>query len=59
MKAFDDLPAAVRESIVARLMRVQNRAKGIGWGYGDFVDDVVRTLEARRERGTRSGAVER
>jgi hypothetical protein len=52
-RAFDDLTEDARETTIARLVCVRNRAKNIGWGYGDFVDDVVRTLESRKP-GTRS-----
>ena len=59
VKAFDDLPEAVREATVERLARVRNRAKSIGWGYGDFVDDVVTRLDAEREPGSPSRAGQR
>jgi hypothetical protein len=50
VKAFKELPASVQATTVARLTRIRNRAKDIGWGYGDFVADVVRTLEKRAAR---------
>jgi hypothetical protein len=53
-KAFDDLPAAVRNNTITRLERIRSRAKHIGWGYGDFVADIVTTLERRRAPSTRS-----
>jgi hypothetical protein len=59
VKAFDDLPEATRKTTLARLAGVRKRAKNIGWGYGDFVDDVVRTLEHRKEQGARSRADQR
>jgi hypothetical protein len=59
VKAFDDLPEAARKTTLARLAGVRNRAKNIGWGYGDFVDNVVRTLEGRKEHGARSRADQR
>ena len=49
VKALDELPATVRATAVARLTHVRDRAKDIGWGYGDFVDDVVGRLERRAE----------
>jgi hypothetical protein len=45
--AFEELPANVKATARARLTRIRNRAKGIGWGYGDFVSDVVAALERR------------
>jgi hypothetical protein len=53
-KAFNDLPEAVRKTALARLERIRSRAKHIGWGYGDFVDDIVTTLERRHASSTRS-----
>jgi len=46
-EAFDQLPASVRSATLARLVRVRNRGKSIGWGYGDYLDDVVSALEGR------------
>ena len=48
-KAFDELPATVRATAVARLTRVRARGMNIGWGYGDLLDDEVRKLERRAE----------
>ena len=45
VKALQELPPTVQARAVARLTHVRDRAKDIGWGYGDFVDDVVRSLE--------------
>jgi hypothetical protein len=53
-KGFDDLPEAVRSNTITRLERIRSRAKHIGWGYGDVVDDIVTTLERRRAPSTRS-----
>lgn len=58
-KVFADLPEAVRETTLARLERIRSRARNIGWGYGDDVDDIVTTLERRRTPRTRSRASQR
>ena len=49
VKALDELPATVRATAVDRLIHVRDRAKNIGWGYGDALNDVVRRLERRAE----------
>jgi hypothetical protein len=38
------LPAAARTKALGRLDWVCRRADAIGWGYGDYVDDVVARL---------------
>lgn len=48
-KAFDELPARARCTMTARLRRVRDRGKDIGWGYGDLLDQVVTKIE-RRDR---------
>jgi hypothetical protein len=53
-KAFNDLPEPLRRTALARLERIRSRAKHIGWGYGDFVDDIVTMLERHRAPSTRS-----
>jgi hypothetical protein len=57
--AFTDLPEAVRETTLMRLGRIRSRARHIGWGYGDDVDDMVSTLERRHASRTRSRASRR
>ena len=44
-KAWTDLSAEARAEATQRLEWVQKRAKAIGWGYGDYVDDVVSALQ--------------
>lgn len=53
--AFDTLPATERANARARLERIQARAKHIGWGFGDAVDEVVHALDARAKRGRVDG----
>jgi len=45
-KSWRDLPAEARTKASARLDWVRERAKAIGWGYGDYVDDVVARLNS-------------
>jgi hypothetical protein len=52
-KAFDDLPVENRATVLRRLDRVRDRAKNIGWGYGDCVADVVARIEARATSAAR------
>lgn len=59
VKAFDALPVIARATTVARLTRVRDRARNIGWGYGDFLDDVVRMLERCAEPRPRTRAARR
>src|SRR6266567_5859002 len=40
------LTAAARASAEERLDRVRDRASPIGWGYSDYLDDVVAKLQA-------------
>src|SRR5213594_457240 len=47
-KSWSALPAEVHASASARLDWVRKRAKAIGWGYGDYVDDVVACLSRLR-----------
>jgi hypothetical protein len=49
-KSWSALPADVQASAWARLDWVRKRAKAIGWGYGDYVDDVVASLESRKPK---------
>jgi hypothetical protein len=44
MKSLGALPNQERTSATARLVRVRNRARNIGWGYGDYLSDVVARL---------------
>jgi hypothetical protein len=43
-KSWQDLSPDIRNEAAKRLERIQRRAKKIGWGYCDYVDDVVTTL---------------
>jgi len=45
-KSWRDLPAEARTKASARLDWVRERAKAIGWGYGDYLDDVVARLKS-------------
>ena len=47
-KSWRALSAATRSEVAARLERVRARAKAIGWGYGDYVDDVVARLQGSK-----------
>lgn len=55
VKAFETLPAPERASARARLERIQARAKHIGWGLCDAVDEVVQALDARAKGGRVDG----
>jgi hypothetical protein len=57
-KEFDTLPPEVRANVRARLGRIQVRARNVGWGFGDAVDELLNALEARAARG-RYGKVDR
>jgi hypothetical protein len=46
-RLFDELPASARGKTVSRLRQVRDRGKDIGWGYGDFLDDLVTGIERR------------
>jgi hypothetical protein len=43
-KTWTDLSAEARAEATKRLEWIQKRAKAIGWGYGDYVDDIVSAL---------------
>jgi len=47
VKALKTLPGESRERVVARLRRVANRGASIGWGYGDYLREVVAALPGR------------
>jgi len=49
-KSWGTLPAEVRAKAATRLAWVQGRAQQIGWGFGDYVDDVVARLNAAEPR---------
>jgi hypothetical protein len=49
-KWWRTLPAEARAKAATRLGWVQQRAKQIGWGFGDHVDDVVARLNAAAPR---------
>jgi hypothetical protein len=51
-KSWRTLPAEARAKAATRLASVQQRAKQIGWGFGDYVDDVVSRLNAAESRAT-------
>ena len=53
--SWPTLPADARAKAATRLAWVQTRAKDIGWGFGDYVDDVVARLN-RMEREPRASA---
>ncbi len=57
-KEFDTLPAEVRANVRARLGRIQMRARDVGWGFGDAVDELVQALDVRAVRA-RPGKVDR
>lgn len=57
--AFDDLPEAARNNTIVRLEHIRSRARHVGWGYGDFVDEIATTLARRRAPGTRSRIAQR
>ena len=57
-KEFDTLPAQIRANVRARLCRIQMRARDVGWGFGDAVDELVQALDARAVR-VRPGKVDR
>ena len=44
LKSCPLLPAAVQSDVASRLRRVRDRAKDIGWGYGDYLGDVTERL---------------
>jgi len=44
-KSLGALSSEKRTSATARLVRVRNRAQDIGWGYGDYLSDVVARLQ--------------
>ena len=59
-KSWPALPADARTKALGRLDGVSNRAKAIGWGYGDYVDDVVarlRDTEAKNRSSKKKRAV--
>jgi hypothetical protein len=43
-KSWPDLPPDARKDAAERLDWVRRRAQKIGWGYGDYVTDVVAAL---------------
>src|SRR5438093_12363217 len=53
--SWPTLPADARAKAATRLAWVQTRAKDIGWGFGDYVDDVVARLN-RMDREPRASA---
>ena len=53
-KSWPDLPPGVRENAAKRLEWVRRRAQKIGWGYCDYVDDVVTAL-LRSNGNTKAG----
>ena len=57
-KEFDTLPAEMRANVRARLGRIQMRARDVGWGFGDAVDELVQALDVRAVRA-RPGKVDR
>jgi hypothetical protein len=59
VKGFEEMPPNVKAAVVERLTRIRDRAKGIGWGYGDFVSDVVAALERRSKPRPRPAGMQR
>ena len=57
-KQFDTFPAEMRANVRARLGRIQMRARDVGWGFGDAVDELVQALDVRAVR-VRPGKVDR
>ena len=49
-KSWRTLPAEARAKAAARFAWVQRRAQQIGWGFGDYVDEVVARLNAAEPR---------
>ena len=49
-KSWRTLPAEARAKAAARLAWVQRRAQQMGWGFGDYVDEVVARLNAAEPR---------
>jgi hypothetical protein len=45
VKSLAELSDEERKSATARLVRVRNRARDIGWGYGDYLSDVLARLQ--------------
>ena len=43
-KSWRELSPTTQVAMATRLARVQTRAKQIGWGFGDYVDEVVARL---------------
>jgi hypothetical protein len=59
-KSWSALPAEARTKALGRLDWVSKRATAIGWGYGDYVDDVVarlRDTEAKSRGSKKKQAV--
>ncbi len=50
VKYWPRLSLAAQAEAANRLAAVRERAKAIGWGYGDYVDDVVAGLQAASTR---------
>ena len=44
-KSWSNLSSDAREGAAKRLDWVRRRARNIGWGYGDYVTDVVTALQ--------------
>ena len=49
-KSWPDLPPDARAQAGKRLDLVRDRAQHIGWGYGDYVADIVGTLRTSNGR---------
>ena len=56
-KSWRELSPTRQMAMATRLTRVQARAQQIGWGFGDYVDDVVARLPklAPEKRARRNG----
>jgi hypothetical protein len=49
-KSWPALPAEAQANASARLDSVRRRAQAVGWGYGDYIDDVVARLKVRKPK---------
>ena len=50
VKSWREISPTTQVAMARRLARVQARAKQIGWGFGDYVDEVVTRLKTADKR---------